>query len=281
MLDCSSLWRFAAVRLSTTGNANCFFWCFTTVRLSTTGNANCFFGVSLPSAYPQREMRTEKQSKPRQLGFFYTLQVRNMDIKFYYVNPDYIEHLKKAEIQARKFTCVPNVTYANRDKFFYGAVIKRKNGMCYYVPISSQAKNDANSIIIKTNDKINNIKGSLRFAYMIPVPREMLISMNFNDVKNQNRKTLLQKELAFCRRNKDKIINQATKSFTAISQSKSLKLKNNACDFEIPEKAYIEFCQKNNLSMSGIKREPKDPIVEPKQDAKLTQPNPIKPKKIR
>ena len=126
MLDCSSLWRFAAV------------------RLSTTGNANCFFGVSLPSAYPQREMRTEKQSKPRQLGFFYTLQVRNMDIKFYYVNPDYIEHLKKAEIQARKFTCVPNVTYANRDKFFYGAVIKRKNGMCYYVPISSQAKNDAN-----------------------------------------------------------------------------------------------------------------------------------------
>ena len=79
----------------------------------------------------------------------------------------------------------------------------------------------------------------------------------------------------------NKIINQATKSFTAISQSKSLKLKNNACDFEILEKAYIEFCQKNNLSMSGIKREPKDPIVEPKQDAKLTQPNPIKPKKIR
>ena len=145
MLDCSSLWRFAAV------------------RLSTTGNANCFFGVSLPSAYPQREMRTEKQSKPRQLGFFYTLQVRNMDIKFYYVNPDYIEHLKKAEIQARKFTCVPNVTYANRDKFFYGAVIKRKNGMCYYVPISSQAKNDANSIIIKTNDKINKTEPTQLF----------------------------------------------------------------------------------------------------------------------
>lgn len=170
-----------------------------------------------------------------------------MDIKFYYVKPEYIEHLKNAEIQARGFTCVPNVTYANREKFFYGAVIEKKNGICYYVPISSQTKNDANSIIIKTDDKVNNIKGSLRFAYMIPVPRQMLISMNFNEVDNQNRRRLLQKELAFCRRNKDRIRKQATKTFISITQSTSQKIKNNSCDFNILEKAYLDFCIKNNI----------------------------------
>lgn len=170
-----------------------------------------------------------------------------MDIKFYYVKSEYVEHLKKAELQARGFTCVPNVTYANREKFFYGAVIEKKNGICYYVPISSKTKNDANSIIIKTDDKINNIKGSLRFAYMIPVPRQMLISMNFNEIDNQDRRRLLQKELAFCRRNRDKIRKQATKTFISITQATSQKIKNNSCDFDILEKAYLDFCIKNNI----------------------------------
>ena len=71
-----------------------------------------------------------------------------MNIRFYYVKPEYIEHLKESEIEVRHFTCVPNVTYANRGKFFYGAVMERKNGLCYFVPISSQTKNDANSILI-------------------------------------------------------------------------------------------------------------------------------------
>ncbi len=175
-----------------------------------------------------------------------------MDIKFYYVDPEYIEYLKNAEIKERGFTCVPNVTYANREKFFYGAVITKKSGISYFVPISSQTKDDANSILIKTDDKKNQIKGSLRFAYMIPVPRQMLIPMDFSNAGSEDRKRLLQKELAFCRRNKDRIARQATKSYVSISQSTSQKLRNKSCDFALLEKAYLDFCAKKKLPMPTI-----------------------------
>ena len=110
-----------------------------------------------------------------------------MDIKFYYVKPEYIAHLKNAEINARGFTYVPDTTYANREKFFYGTVLTRPNGINYFVPISSQIKHDANSVIIKSGDKKNNEKGSLRFAYMVPVPIQMLVAVNFKTIPDENR----------------------------------------------------------------------------------------------
>ena len=48
-----------------------------------------------------------------------------MDIRFYYVDKDYIDYLKQYEISHRGFTCVPNVTYANRSKFVYGSVLEK------------------------------------------------------------------------------------------------------------------------------------------------------------
>ncbi|MCD7809576.1 MAG: hypothetical protein LUH02_09550 [Erysipelotrichaceae bacterium] len=40
-----------------------------------------------------------------------------MKIAFYFVGEDYINYLKKYEIEHRGFMTVPNVVYANRNKF--------------------------------------------------------------------------------------------------------------------------------------------------------------------
>ena len=55
---------------------------------------------------------------------------------FYYVDEKYIEYLKETEINARNYTTVPNVKYANSEKFVYGTVMKI-NGLNYFAPVSS------------------------------------------------------------------------------------------------------------------------------------------------
>ena len=200
-----------------------------------------------------------------------------MDIKFYYVNPEYIDFLKKAEIDARGFTCVPNTNYANNEKFFYGAVLTRNNGINYFVPISHNINEDQNSILIKTDDKRNPIKGTLRFAYMIPVPKQMLTELVIKELSNYDNQRRTQKELAFCRKNRDKIFAQALKSHQSITNASSIKLRNNSCAFEILERAYIEFCKQKNIDISNIvitapaPEHPKTASVEPTQNLSALQ----------
>ena len=50
-----------------------------------------------------------------------------MKVAFYYVSSEYIDYLKQSEINARGYTCVPNVVYSNRNKFVYGVVFNINN----------------------------------------------------------------------------------------------------------------------------------------------------------
>ena len=76
-----------------------------------------------------------------------------MKIAFYYVSPEYIDYLKDCEIKSRGYTCVPNVIYANRNKFVYGAIFNINN-VNYYVPVSHSLKNKSESIIIKNQQRL-------------------------------------------------------------------------------------------------------------------------------
>ena len=131
-----------------------------------------------------------------------------MDIRFYYVDTKYIDYLKQYEISHRGFTCVPNVTYANRSKFVYGAVLEI-NDISYFVPVSSKIKKDQYSMLIKTKDKVNPVKGSLRFRYMIPIPHRCLV-MN---------------ELAACRKNRDAIFKNAMRTYSDVITNTKNQLK--------------------------------------------------------
>lgn len=171
----------------------------------------------------------------------------HIKIQFYYVSEKYIDFLKNKEIESRGYTCVPNVAYSNNNKFLYGSVLQ-VNDLNYYVPISSQTgKNKQYNLDIKTDDKKDRIKGSLRFPYMIPVPAECLIKIDIKSVKDNNVKIRMGKELAFCRKNKDKIEEYAHNTYLDVLNQTNDKLVRNACDFKFLEQMCMEYCIANKL----------------------------------
>lgn len=175
-----------------------------------------------------------------------------MKIQFYYVDDKYIDFLKQYEQNIRSFTCVPNVKYANRDKFVYGSVLEI-NSINFFVPVSSRVgKNPQYNMDIVTDDKKNRIKGALRFPYMIPVPSKCLVMLDIKKIPDNNEKIRISKELAFCRRNKDKIEKFALRAYEDIVNSKNDKLVSNSCDFKLLEQAYIEYCIANKLECPQI-----------------------------
>ena len=173
-----------------------------------------------------------------------------MDINFYYVKDDYIAFLKKAEKDARHFTCVPNTQYRSRNKFMFGACFE-SDGLLYFVPVSHKIKHGDNNIIMKTKPKKGKslALGTLRFAYMIPVPRKCLIPLDIKGITDYEQKRRINDELAFCRRRIDAIKKQAAKTYISISTSKNERIKKNSCDFAVLQEAYIQYCQMNNLEI--------------------------------
>lgn len=161
-----------------------------------------------------------------------------MDIYFYNVD----EKLKQAEIKSRGFTCVPNVKYWNTDKFVFGAVMN-VNGMNYFVPVTSYSKKQQDSILIKDKGKNKTILGSLRFTYMIPVPLSLCKKVDIKSMETAKAKAHISKELAFCRRNRDSIYNQAQKTYKRVINKVDETLSKNSCDFKVLEVAYIEYCK--------------------------------------
>ena len=173
-----------------------------------------------------------------------------MKIYFYYVKSDYIEYLKEYEKKARGFTCVPNVSYKTCDKFVFGAVMKI-NSKEFFVPVSSYSKYQKDVILLRDKADKTKILGSLRFAYMIPVPPKCLTIMDLKNMPNNAGKVHIAKELAFCRKNITKIEEQAYKTYFRTTNKLDINLIRNSCDFKLLEQAYINYCKENNLEYSG------------------------------
>ncbi|MCX4378226.1 MAG: type III toxin-antitoxin system ToxN/AbiQ family toxin [Lachnospiraceae bacterium] len=174
-----------------------------------------------------------------------------MEICFYHINNDYINFLKKYEREKVRYTCVPNIQYKTSDKFVFGAVMDI-NGINYFVPVSSYGKKQEDVILIRDKKKKTDILGSLRFAYMLPVPRPCLIKLDINSIVNEYSKTHISKELAFCRRERDKIFKQAEKTYFRVISKVNEQLVKNSCDFKVLEQAYIEYCIINKLECPHI-----------------------------
>ena len=92
---------------------------------------------------------------------------------FYRINEEYIHFLQKYEKEKRGVTKVPNIHYAERNKFAFGAILK-VNSINYYVSVSSFDKKQEANILIRVSGDKKEVKGSLRFNYMVPVPDECL-----------------------------------------------------------------------------------------------------------
>ena len=84
---------------------------------------------------------------------------------------------------------------------------------------------------------------------MIPIPNSCVSTLIIDDIKDENRKIRISKELAFCRRSKNKIEKQAEKTYHRIVDKVNDKLVHNSCDFKLLEQAYIKYCLDNGLEL--------------------------------
>lgn len=164
-------------------------------------------------------------------------------MQFYYISEHYNKFLQQYEKAYRGFTRVPNIKYSDRSKFAFGIVLQ-VNGFDYYVSVSSFVKKqDANILIIVPGDE-NEIKGSLRFNYMIPVPPQCVTPVNIEEIEDLKYRLLVQKEYRFCADNIAPICVKANKIYDLVKSNHRPPLTENSCAFSILEEGCREYISK-------------------------------------
>lgn len=123
---------------------------------------------------------------------------------FYRIDEAYNKYLQEYEKEKRGVTKVPNIRYTDRNKFAFGAVLQI-NGMNYYVYVSSFSKKQEANILIRVPGDQKEVKGSLRFNYMVPVPDECIERLVIKEIKDEKYRLLLNKEYQFCKDNAKRI----------------------------------------------------------------------------
>ncbi|MCD7746324.1 MAG: type III toxin-antitoxin system ToxN/AbiQ family toxin [Lachnospiraceae bacterium] len=163
---------------------------------------------------------------------------------FYRIDETYIFYLQKYEKEKRGISKVPNIKYTDRNKFAFGAVLEI-NEIKYYVSVSSFNKSQEANILIRVPGDSQEIKGSLRFNYMVPVPDKCLSRLIIKDIKDEKYRLLLNKEYRFCQNNIDRIQKKAEKVYKMVLSNRKQVLTDNSCDFRILEQAYQEYISEN------------------------------------
>ena len=140
--------------------------------------------------------------------------------KLYSVSDTYIEYLRKT---------YPNV-YSNKlatrvhTRKYVGTVIQIE-GFNYYIPLSSPKESDYQKagnnkvikksivpivrIVVKNAKGEKELKGTLRISHMIPVPDSELELYDVAGEIDEVYKDLIQNEIIFIRKNKDRISSNA------------------------------------------------------------------------
>ena len=146
----------------------------------------------------------------------------------------------------QQVTKVPNIRYTDRNKFAFGAVMQ-VHGMNYYVSVSSFDKKQEANILIRVPGDEKEIKGSLRFNYMIPVPEECIEKLVIKNVQDKKYRLLLNKEYQFCVDNAERIRKKANKIYEMVTTNRKQILTDNSCDFHILEAGYQESVLKQSF----------------------------------
>ncbi len=162
---------------------------------------------------------------------------------FYRIDEKYNQFLQRYEKEKRGVTKVPNLKYADRDKFAFGAVMK-VNRINYYVAVSSFDKKQEANILIRIPGDKKEVKGSLRFNYMVPVPDDCIQKLIIKDIKDEKYRTLLNKEYQFCMDNTIRLQKKANKIYEMVTTNRKQILTDNSCDFHILEAGYQEYIEK-------------------------------------
>ncbi len=166
---------------------------------------------------------------------------------FYRINEGYIQFLQEYEKNRRGLTKVPNIHYTDRNKFAFGAVLK-VNNINYYVSVSSFDKKQEANILIRIPGDKKEVKGSLRFNYMVPVPDACLERIVIKDIIDEKYRFLLNKEYQFCINSAARIQKKANKIYQMVMENRKQVLTDNSCDFKILEQGYHEYINEHSLN---------------------------------
>ena len=165
---------------------------------------------------------------------------------FYTIDETYITFLQEYEKSHRGITKVPNVKYKIQNKFAFGAVLII-NEIPYYVAVSSFTQKQEANILIRIPGDQKEVKGSLRFNYMIPVPKCCLKRLVIKNIADEKYRILLNKEYWFCINNSERIQKKATKIYDMVVNNKKQILTDNSCHFKLLESAYKEYLKNITL----------------------------------
>lgn len=163
---------------------------------------------------------------------------------FYYIDEEYNKFLQAYEKEKRGVTKVPNIRYTDRNKFAFGAVMQ-VNGINYYVSVSSFDKKQEANILIRVPGDEKEVKGSLRFNYMLPVPDECIEKLVIKEIEDEKYRSLLNKEYQFCMDNVERIQKKADKIYKMVTTNRKQILTDNSCAFHILEDGYREYIEKH------------------------------------
>lgn len=95
--------------------------------------------------------------------------------------------------------------------------------MLYFAPVTSYAKSQEDLILLR-DKKDNKILGSIRFNYMIPVPKQCLHKLEIKSLPTEKSRVHTSKELSFCRRKRDNIYKTALKTYKRVTEKKMKNL---------------------------------------------------------
>ena len=154
-----------------------------------------------------------------------------MKLKFYEVDNDYIQYLKKYDNQ------IPEMDYSANNKFVCGVVFI-VDSYQYFAPISSFKIPQRTNLIIK--DKGTPVS-SIRFSFMFPAPDEVLRMKDFS-LETPSYRNLLRAELKFCNQNLPDINKKAIEVYK-IGSNRNHPLAHLCCDFKLLESKHDEYIQ--------------------------------------
>lgn len=185
------------------------------------------------------------------------------EFKIYSVSDRYINFLKKKE---------PNI-YSNKEETRvhtrkYIGIVLFVNSFCYYVPMSSPKETDFQiagkdkvikksivpiiRIIVKNNKGVKELKGTLRISHMIPVPESELELYDLNNESDITYKDLIQNQLIFIRKNREKIEANAKLLYKQkVEGDMTAGYVKTALDFRMLEKICDEFIEEHEMVEEG------------------------------
>lgn len=140
---------------------------------------------------------------------------------FYEVSKEYLDYLRKFESR------IPNIEYANREKFVAGVLFKI-NDLNYLAPVSSFNKKQYTNYVMKFGEYP---VGSIRFSFMMPVPDSELHLKDFSN-ETQSYKRLVIQELQLCNKNRSTIRKEALNIYNRRTSNLIPFLNDVCCDFK-------------------------------------------------